>query len=54
MVTSLTFGPMNAKRVHLRGRDRSDAVKFADPEVRDERGSHLWRDDEQPVGLAMS
>jgi hypothetical protein len=44
---------VNAVTVHLGARRQSDSVKLPDRHVLDEGRPHFWRDNEQPVELAM-
>src|ERR1700753_3601553 len=44
---------METKRVHLRARGRTDAVKFPDRQRLDESRSHFWCEDILTVRLAI-
>ena len=44
---------VEAERVHLRARRRSDAVEFADGQCFDERRSHFGRDDVLSIRLPV-
>src|SRR5215475_15280938 len=44
---------IDAELVHFRRSHRPDAMKFADGQLCDEGWPHLWRYDEQAVGLAV-
>src|SRR5229473_6100327 len=43
----------NPELVHLRRGRRTDAVEFADWQIFDKGRSHLWRNDEEAVGLSV-